>query len=94
MTRIQAPLLEPNHSTLTGGGLDTLPGRMSMQQRDGGGPPFGSESFHTVPTVADIPTQGMTAAEIVADFPELTTNHVRAALAFAALREHRLATPA
>ena len=142
-----SPLLEPNRSTLTGGGLDTLPGRMSMQQRDGGGPPFGSESFHTAPTVigrmlgqcrlvgrdtsgadcsvgVDLMTlidvrpgvrggkpcfvatritvydvlgylaSGMTAAEIVADFPELTTDHVRAALAFAALREHRLATPA
>jgi len=37
---------------------------------------------------------GMTAAEIVADFPELTSAHVRAALEFAAMREHRLATPA
>lgn len=37
---------------------------------------------------------GMTAAEIVADFPELTERHVRAAIEFAALRERRLATPA
>ena len=36
----------------------------------------------------------MTTDEIVADFPELTTDHVRAALAFAAMREHRLATSA
>lgn len=35
---------------------------------------------------------GMTADEIVADFPELTSEHVRAALEFAALRERRLAT--
>ncbi len=35
---------------------------------------------------------GMTTAEIVADFPELTPDHVRAALMFAALRERRLAT--
>lgn len=35
---------------------------------------------------------GMTAEEIVADFPELTLEHVRAALEFAALRERRLAT--
>lgn len=35
---------------------------------------------------------GMTADEIVADFPELTVEHVRAALEFAALRERRLAT--
>jgi uncharacterized protein (DUF433 family) len=36
----------------------------------------------------------MTTDEIVADFPELTADHVRAALAFAAMREHRLTTPA
>ena len=37
---------------------------------------------------------GMTSEEIVGDFPELTTNHVRAALEFAALRERRLAASA
>ena len=35
---------------------------------------------------------GMTSEEIVADFPELTAGHVRAAIEFAALRERRLAT--
>lgn len=35
---------------------------------------------------------GMTTEEIVADFPELTSEHVRAAIEFAALRERRLAT--
>jgi uncharacterized protein (DUF433 family) len=35
---------------------------------------------------------GMTAEQIVADFPELTVEHVRAALAFAAMRERRLAS--
>ena len=37
---------------------------------------------------------GMTSDEIVDDFPELTGDHVRAALEFAANREHRLASPA
>ncbi|MGQ0466003.1 MAG: DUF433 domain-containing protein [Sporichthyaceae bacterium] len=37
---------------------------------------------------------GMTSAEIVDDFPELTEAHVRAALQFAAARERRLATSA
>ena len=37
---------------------------------------------------------GMSSDEIVADFPEITADHVRAALEFAALREHRLAAPA
>lgn len=35
---------------------------------------------------------GMTTDEIVADFPELTPEHVRASIEFAALRERRLAT--
>ncbi len=37
---------------------------------------------------------GMTSDEIVADFPELTVSHVRAALEFAAMRERRLAASA
>ena len=44
--------------------------------------------------VLDYLASGMTAEEIVADFPELTEWHVRAAIEFAALRERRLATPA
>jgi uncharacterized protein (DUF433 family) len=35
---------------------------------------------------------GMSSDEIVSDFPELTAEHVRAAIEFAALRERRLAT--
>ena len=37
---------------------------------------------------------GMTTDDIVADFPELTTDHVRAALEFAAMRERRPAASA
>jgi uncharacterized protein (DUF433 family) len=37
---------------------------------------------------------GMTTDEIVADFPELTVDHVRASLEFAAMRERRLAASA
>jgi uncharacterized protein (DUF433 family) len=36
----------------------------------------------------------MTSDQIVSDFPELTDEHVRAAIEFAAMRERRLATPA
>lgn len=42
--------------------------------------------------VLDYLASGMTAEEIVADFPELTVDHVRAALEFAAVRERRLAS--
>lgn len=48
----------------------------------------------TVYDVLDYLASGMTHAEIVEDFPELTETHIRAALEFAALRERRLATPA
>jgi uncharacterized protein (DUF433 family) len=46
----------------------------------------------TVYDVLDCLASGMTTEEIVADFPELTADHVRAAIEFAALRERRLAT--
>jgi uncharacterized protein (DUF433 family) len=36
---------------------------------------------------------GMTTAEIVVDYPELTVDHVQAAIVFAARREHQLASP-
>ena len=44
--------------------------------------------------VLDYLASGMTTAEIVDDFPELTEEHVRAAIQFAAMRERRLATTA
>jgi uncharacterized protein (DUF433 family) len=37
---------------------------------------------------------GMTHEEIIRDYPELTENHIRACLAYAADRERRLATTA
>lgn len=42
--------------------------------------------------VLDYLAAGMTTEQIVADFPELTPELVRAAIEFAALRERRLAT--
>jgi uncharacterized protein (DUF433 family) len=42
--------------------------------------------------VLDYLASGMTAEEIVGDFPELSVAHVRAALEFAAMRERRLAS--
>ena len=46
----------------------------------------------TVYDVLEYLAAGMTAEEIVGDFPELTVQHVRAAIEFAALREKRLAS--
>lgn len=59
-----------------------------------GGKPCFVGTRITVYDVLGCLASGMTTEEIVADFPELTTDHVRAALAFAAMRENRLATPA
>jgi uncharacterized protein (DUF433 family) len=44
----------------------------------------------TVYDVLDYLASGMTEAEILADFPDLTSDDIRACLAFAADRERRL----
>lgn len=44
----------------------------------------------TVDDILDYLASGMTEAEIIEDFPDLTTNDIRAALAFAADRECKL----
>jgi uncharacterized protein (DUF433 family) len=44
----------------------------------------------TVSDVLEYLAGGMTPEEIVADFPDLTIEDIRAVLAFAAQREHRL----
>lgn len=46
----------------------------------------------TVSDVLDYLASGMTHAEILADFPDLTEEDIRACLAFAADRERRLAS--
>jgi uncharacterized protein (DUF433 family) len=46
----------------------------------------------TVYDVLEYLASGMSEAEIVADFPELTTEDIRACLAFAADRERKLAS--
>jgi uncharacterized protein (DUF433 family) len=46
----------------------------------------------TVYDVLEYLAAGMSTDEIIADFPELTADHVRAALEFAAMRERRLAS--
>jgi uncharacterized protein (DUF433 family) len=48
----------------------------------------------TVQDVLEYLASGMSEAEILADFPSLTHDSIRAVLAFAAARERRLATPA
>lgn len=47
----------------------------------------------TVADVLESMAGGMTEAEILADFPDLQPEHIRAVLAFAAARERRLGEP-
>ena len=48
----------------------------------------------TVQDVLEYLAAGMTEAQIMSDFPSLTSESIRAVLAFAAARERRLASPA
>jgi uncharacterized protein (DUF433 family) len=48
----------------------------------------------TVTDVFEYLASGMSEQQLLADFPYLTSEHVRAVLAFAADRERRLAAPA
>ena len=65
--------------------IDTRPGVR-------GGKPCFIGTRITVYDVLDYLASGMTTDEIVGDFPEMTEQHVRAAIKFAAMRERRLAT--
>jgi uncharacterized protein (DUF433 family) len=67
-----------------------------IEMRDGvrGGEPCFVGTRIAVYDVLEYLASGMTAEDIVADFPELTDAHVRAALEFAARRERRLAESA
>lgn len=47
----------------------------------------------TVSDVLEYLAGGMSEADILADFPDLKTEHIRAVLAFAAERERRLSGP-
>ena len=56
-----------------------------------GGKPCIRGTRITVYDILEYLAGGMTEAEILADFPSLTSEDIRAALAFAAARERRLA---
>ena len=57
-----------------------------------GGKPCIKGTRITVYDVLEYLAGGMSEAEILADFPSLTSDDVRACLAFAAARERRLAS--
>ena len=65
-----------------------------MQPGVRGGQPCFTGTRISVKDVLDYLASGMSSDEIIVDFPELTTAHIRAAVEFAALPERHLATPA
>jgi uncharacterized protein (DUF433 family) len=64
--------------------------RITVEPGKRSGKPCIRGSRITVSDVLEYLASGMSEAEILADFPELTVDDVRACLAFAAERERRL----
>lgn len=64
--------------------------RITIEPGKRGGKPCIRHLRITVYDVLDWLAQGMSEAEILADYPELTVEDIRATLAWAAHREHRL----
>lgn len=67
-----------------------LANRITVEPRKRSGKPCVRGSLITVSDVLEYLASGMSEAEILADFPELTVDDIRACLAFAAERERRL----
>ena len=64
--------------------------RITLEPGIRSGKPIVRGTRITVADVLEYMAGGMTPDEIVADFPDLTTEDIRAVLAFAAQRERRL----
>ena len=64
--------------------------RITLEPGKKGGKPCIRGLRITVDNVLEYLASGMTQAEILADFPDLEREDIRAALAFAASRERRL----
>ena len=67
-----------------------LSGRITLEPEKRGGKPCIRGLRITVYDILEYLASGMTEAEILADFPDLERDDIRAALAFAAERERRL----
>jgi uncharacterized protein (DUF433 family) len=67
--------------------------RITLEPGKRGGKPCIRGLRITVYDVLEYLASGMTEQEIVKDFPELTTEDIRACLVFAANRERRLIGP-
>ena len=67
-----------------------LANRITVEPGTRSGKPCSRGLRITVSDVLEYLAAGMTETEILADFPELTVDDIRACLAFAAERERRL----
>jgi uncharacterized protein (DUF433 family) len=67
-------------------------GRITIEPNKRGGKPCIRGLRIAVYDVLDYLASGMTEAEILRDFPDLTSEDIRACLAFAADRERKLAS--
>ena len=70
--------------------MENLHQRITIEPGKRGGKPCIRHMRITVYDVLGWLASGMSTADILADFPELTPEDVQAALAFAADREHHL----
>ncbi|VAW78383.1 hypothetical protein MNBD_GAMMA13-950 [hydrothermal vent metagenome] len=66
--------------------------RITIEPGKRGGKPCIRSMRITVYDVLDWLASGMSEAEILKEYPELTQDDIRACLAFAANREHQLST--
>jgi uncharacterized protein (DUF433 family) len=70
--------------------MDNYRQRITIEPGKRGGKPCIRNMRITVYDILGWLASGMTYADILADFPELTAEDIQAALAFAADREHHL----
>ena len=70
--------------------MSDLMDRITLNPEIRSGKPTIRGTRTTVADVLEYLAGGMTHEEILADFPDLTSEDIRAVLAFAAEREHRL----
>jgi uncharacterized protein (DUF433 family) len=70
--------------------MSRLEGRITLEAGKRGGKPCIRGLRITVYDVLDWLSQGISELQIIEDYPELSIEDVRACLAFAAQREHRL----
>lgn len=70
--------------------MDSIHSRITIEPGKRGGKPCIRHMRITVYDVLGWLAAGMSASDIIADFPELTPEDIQAALAFAADREHHL----